>query len=395
MGLYGKKYKVDDVSVRAFLALASAGMWGDKQPLDWRSVDWDDVFQLAKEQALVGIVSSAFDPVPSGQDLGFELQEVLSRDQRKALAKKVYSIEQRNLKMNLFIAKLFKMLENHNLHPVLHKGQGLAYDYPNPLRRSPGDVDILLQPDEYAKARDLLLPKASKIIDDGNEGSHASFFFSGNIVELHESLHISLKKSIDQEIDRLLEEMFKQKSFRTLDFEAFDINLPAVNYDVVFVFCHILQHLFTGGIGLRQVYDLSRILHVYRDEIDRGFLETELKRLGLMDEWNAFATLMVNYLGAPAEDIPFFPVHTSACNNSTKWNRKAKKILSYILSTGNMGKNRDLSYRKKSPYLIKKTVTLWFIISNAVRLGSIFPKDTAMISFKGLASGLKDLAEHK
>lgn len=407
MGLYGKKYKVDSVNVRAFLALTSSGLFVgegfsssvpgiDPSSIDWKAVDWDAVMQLAKEQALVGIVASAFDAGGSaGSFLGFELQEVLDRDHRKAFAKKVYSIEQRNQKMDESVAKLFNYLENNGLHPVLLKGQGIARSYANPHRRSPGDIDMLLQGEEYAQAKNLLKEKARKIMDEGLYEKQQQMFIADCIVELHGTMRVTLSKKIDSFLDGVMDRMFSSQDFSSFAFEGSNILTPSPQINAVYVFCHILEHLFHSGIGLRQVCDLCRILHVYRDEIDRGFLETELKRLGLMDEWNAFATLMVNYLGAPAEDIPFFPVHTSACNNSTKWNRKAKKILSYILSTGNMGKNRDLSYRKKSPYLIKKTVTLWFIISNAVRLGSIFPKDTAMISFKGLASGLKDLAEHK
>ena len=87
MGLYGKKYKLNDLTVRAFLALTAAGLWGEgrtgaslgvkesgQNAVDWKEVDWDAVMQLAREQALVGILASAFDTGEGGSvapGLGF------------------------------------------------------------------------------------------------------------------------------------------------------------------------------------------------------------------------------------------------------------------------------------------------------------------------------------
>ena len=400
MSLFGKKYMVDSVNVRAFLALTSAGLFGgdgfsysvpgtDPSSIDWKAVHWDAVMQLAKEQALVGIVASAFDAGGSAVSfLGCELQEVMDRDHRKAFAKKVYSIEQRNQKMDESVAKLFNYLERNGLHPVLLKGQGIARSYANPHRRSPGDIDILLPGEEYAQAKNLLKEKARKIMDEGLYEKQQQMFIADCIVELHGTMRVTLSKKIDSFLDRLMDRMFSDGSFSFFTSNGSDILMPLPQINAVYVFCHILEHLFHSGIGLRQVCDLCRILLVHRDEIDREKLHSDISSLGLMDEWKTLASLMVNYLGVRAEDVACY-------ERSSKWSLKSKRLLAYILSTGNMGKNRDLSYRKKYPYLIKKTVSLWLILRNALRLGSIFPKDVALISLKGIASGLKDLTEHK
>lgn len=393
MGLYGKKYKVDDVNVRAFLALAATGLWGRSVKNafeEWGRVDWDRVIQLAREQALVGIVASAFD----AGDLGFELQDGMDRSLSKALAKKVYSIEQRNLKMYSFVEKLFEKFEANGLHPVLLKGQGVAQSYLNPLRRNPGDVDVLLAPGEYEIARMLLLDKASKVIADCFDIKQTALVLSGFIVELHGALRLFLGKKIEAEMDSLHNQIFAQQKFRTVDFSGligspesgYKVKLPEINIDVLYVFCHILQHFFTGGIGLRQVCDLCRLLYCYRDEIDKIWLKSELQKLGFMAEWKAFGAMAVDYLGMKAEYVPFYDL-------SSKWHRKARRIMAYILSTGNMGKNRDQSYKKKYPYLVKKLISLTKIISNFWHLARIFPGNAALVSFKGVREGMTDLAD--
>lgn len=390
MGLYGKRYKVDDVNVRAFLALTSAGLWGEggKGTVPWKDVDWEVVLQLAREQALAGIVASAFE----AGALDFEIQDVVDHSQSKALAKKVYSIEQRNIGMNSFIVKLFAELQFNGLHPVLLKGQGVAQSYLNPLRRNPGDVDVLLGAEEYEAAKKLLMPKASKTIADKENEKHTAFVLSGFIVELHGTLCLLLGKKIDAQIDILYECIFAQKKFRTIEFSGLtdasgnQVNLPEINIDVLYVFCHMLQHFFTGGIGLRQVCDLCRLLYTYRDEIDCEWLSDELEKMGLWAEWKSFGALAVDYLGMKAEYVPFYDL-------SSRWHRKARRIMAYILSTGNMGKNRDQSYKKKYPYLVKKLISLTKIISNFWHLARIFPGNAALVSFKGVREGMTDLAD--
>lgn len=394
MELKGKKYKIDDLNVRAFLTLAAEGLFGGDRKvspstIDWKAVDWDVVMEIAREQTLLGIVASAIDGERSDSSvLGFELQKVLDRAQRKTLAKIIYSIERHNMKMNRFVSKLFGYLMTNELNPVLLKGQGVAQSYSYPQRRNSGDIDILFYGDEYEVAKKILSSKASKVMDEDLEEKHLQMFIGSFIVELHGSLRISLGKKFDAELDRLYERMFADNRLRTVSFDGTQVSLLEINTDVLYVFCHILHHFFSRGTGLRQVCDLCRLLYFYRNEIDRGWLQAELQNLGFLTEWKAFGALAVDYLTMPPDTYPFY-------ERDAKWSRKAKRIMAYILSTGNMGKNRDLTYKKKLPYLLKKTVTVWYIISNALRLGSIFPKDTAMISFKSLAAGFKDLPDHK
>lgn len=44
--------------------------------------------------------------------------------------------------------------------------------------------------------------------------------------------------------------------------------MPRAEEDVVYVFAHILQHFFKGGIGLRQICDWCRLLYTYRDSLN-------------------------------------------------------------------------------------------------------------------------------
>lgn len=162
--------------------------------------------------------------------------------------------------------------------------------------------------------------------------------------------------------------------------------LLAPNEDVVYVFTHILQHFYMGGIGIRQICDWCRLLWTYRDSLNHGLLETRLRNMGLTTEWKAFGAFAVDYLGMPAEAMPFY-------SNSRKWKRKADRVCSFILEVGNFGHNRDHSYFEKYPYLIRKVYSFGRRCGDLIQHWRIFPVDslrfTPYIFFKGLISAAR------
>jgi hypothetical protein len=52
-----------------------------------------------------------------------------------------------------------------------------------------------------------------------------------------------------------------------------------------------------------------------------------------------------------------------------------RRILSFVLETGNFGHNRDMSYQKKYPYVIRKAISLWRHTWDVVRQLIVFPLD--------------------
>jgi len=66
-----------------------------------------------------------------------------------------------------------------------------------------------------------------------------------------------------------------------------------------------------------------------------------------------------------------------------KWSRKASRILSFVLETGNFGHNRDKSYYGKYPVVVYKAISLW----NKSRL-VCFSKDAFRVWVLRLREGL-------
>ena len=117
-----------------------------------------------------------------------------------------------------------------------------------------------------------------------------------------------------------------------------------------------------------------------------GLLESRIKRAGLMSEWRSFATLAVEYLGMPVDAMPFY-------SNSLKWKKKADRIMEFILKSGNMGHNRDMSHFSNYPYLIRKCVSMGRRIGDLYNHARIFPVDSLKffprIMFNGMISAIR------
>ncbi len=79
-------------------------------------------------------------------------------------------------------------------------------------------------------------------------------------------------------------------------------------------------------MNLRQLCDCCRLLWTFRKEIDRVLLEKRLKKCGLLQEWKAFAALVIDYLGMPVEAMPLY-------EDKPCWHKKGEWILSFILNT--------------------------------------------------------------
>ena len=156
-------------------------------------------------------------------------------------------------------------------------------------------------------------------------------------IELHGTLHSGLSYKLDSLLDSTQNEMFREHQFREWVIDNTTIYLPSPDNDIIFIFSHILQHYYKGGIGLRQICDLCRLLWTFRTDVNRDLLEQRLRKMGVISEWQAFATLASEYLGMQKQAIPFFGEAKS---------RDARFLIDSVLETGNFGRNRDLSYQR-------------------------------------------------
>ena len=372
-----------DNTQEQFLELVRSGLFPGKAAkilVHGTAVDWDEIYRLAEEQSVVGLVAAGMESLPSSER---PPQAVVLQFVGRAL-----QLEQRNQAMNEFIARLISDLRKSDVYTLLVKGQGIAQCYEKPLWRACGDVDLYLSRDNYVTAQKVLIPMASQIDEEDTQKEHLGMTIDTWVVELHGSLHSDFSSRVNKGLDEVHKSVFYNGDIRSWDNSGVTVFLPSANNDVIIIFAHILQHFFGGGIGLRQICDWCRLLWTYDSDLDRKLLEKRLVAMKLMSEWKAFAALAVNTLGMPEEKMPFY-------SPDNKWKSKAEKILSLILETGNFGHSRDMSYISSKPYLLRKAISLCRGTKDGWRQMMIFPMDSMRAWCAKMARGIKTTLRRK
>lgn len=361
---------------RAFLTLVRAGLWEREVKLSsYKEVDFNVVYKLAQEQSVVGLVAAGIEHLTDTQ---------IAQTIALQFVGDTLQLEQRNNAMNTFVAELIEKLRKCNIHPLLVKGQGIAQCYERPLWRASGDIDLFLSQNDYDKAIQIIIPFASNVEENRQSTKHIGMTIDKWEVELHGTLRCQLGKRIDDVVDKLQEETFRNSFFRPWENDKTQVLLPNANEDVVFVFTHILQHLYRGGIGIRQVCDWCRLLWTYKDSLDVTLLDRRLHDAGIMTEWKTFAAFVVEWLGMPAKAMPLY-------STEKRWRNKAEKILAFMMETGNFGHNRDMSYLKRDNIFVRKIISFWKDSLDSLRLFWIFPKDAIRVWFILLNEGIGKL----
>lgn len=350
----GKKNK----DLNFFLELLKAGLWEKRfNYKPFGVIGIDTVNSFAQEQSVSGLIAAGLDFVDGIN---------ISKEVALQYAGLAVHIEQRNIAMNEFIRTLWAIFHEHDIHVILVKGQGVAQCYEKPLWRSSGDVDLLLDENNYQRCKTLLVPLATSIEKEDSQRQHLGMCINNWIVELHGSLRTGQLRRMDKVIDTVQYETFARGQCRIWHNDKIDVLLPSPNNDIVFIFSHILQHFYGGGIGLRQVCDLCRLIWTYRIEIDVPLLEKRLSQMGMMEEWILFAALSVYYLGMPEDKMPLFI-------QSPQNKRKAERLLSFIIKTGNFGHNRDRSFLNKYPKIIRHFVLFLYYTYDSIQRFCICP----------------------
>lgn len=359
---------------KAFFELVRAGLWErDARLLPYQETNFSEIYRLAEEQSVVGLVTAGLEHVV---DMKVPQADVLT------FVGSTLQIELRNKEMNLFIASLIDEMRKAGIYTLLVKGQGVAQCYERPLWRASGDVDLLLSNDNYHKAKAFLTSKADYVDLEDKKRQHLGLFFGPWEVELHGSLRTEISRRMNRVIDETHHSIFYGGNVRSWLNTNVQVFLPSADNDVIIVFTHFIDHFYGEGIGLRQICDWCRLLWTNSKMINHQYIDQSVRKMGLITEWKAFAAFAVDYLGMPPE---LMPLYTSL----KKYKNKAEKISVLVLETGNLGHNKDNSYRLSSERWKINCMTFLRRLTEFTRISTIFPVNAPKFFFSYFINRLR------
>ena len=366
-------------TIEQFFALIRSGLWDGKaasSPFDG-GADWAALLRLASMQSLTGIFADGAGTLPR------ELMPPAETARRLFVT--VESIRRANRRLDTVLAELEAGLRREGIEGILLKGQGVARAYLHPELRMCGDIDLYPgKGDAYLRCCEIVRSLGESEGREDESEKHFHFNRRGCSIEIHSHVMLAADPFVNRRLQRWTDEMLDDPSkLRHVEINGVEVNLPPVDFDAVFILQHIANHLLKGGIGLRQLCDWSRYLHVHAAEIDRARLGNNLRTLRLMNCWQLFGWLAVNRLGLPEAEMPFY---------SPRHEKRALRCLRIILRKGNFGQYDKAARRNLDiNFILRKMQTCLIVIGQHAELLRVIPAEVLRHLPWYLLDGIKRL----
>lgn len=305
------------------------------------NAEWKTLYELAKKQSLVGICFAGVQRLQGRQQAPPEMIYL----QWMGMAAK---IQQRNEVVNQQCVDLQKRLSADGFRSYIMKGQGNAVLYGdlNMLRQS-GDIDIYL---EGGFNKVLTYANTFAPTKEVNELEMHVNLFSDTDVEFHYRPFIMRNPFKNRKLQRF----FTEEGERCFDNQIElpnglgTIAAPTLEFNLVHQMMHIYHHLFTEGIGLRQLMDYYFLLRSVKSVETVKESKKCILNLGLERFASALIWVLSHVFGD--NSVPEFVEGWKPNENDGKF------LLNEIMMAGNFGHHdervpKNMSYWKSFWYL--------------------------------------------
>lgn len=219
-------------------------------PTSTKEADWEVLYAMAQKQALVGVLFHGIKGLP--KELAPDTHLLL---QWLGVAQK---IRQQNIRLFMDSAKVCKNFKQEGFRNCILKGQGNALLYPDPYMRTPGDIDIYL-----AGGRERVMKYIDKVCPNQvMRYHHVDFPVLKTAIEVHFTPSYMFFPVHNRRMQKWFEEAMDLQcsNMVTLPDGYGEISVPTVNFNVIYILSHLYRHVFTEGIGLRQLLDYYYVL---------------------------------------------------------------------------------------------------------------------------------------
>ncbi len=307
-------------------------------PDSLKEADWKELYAIAQKQALLGVLFYGIRRLP----------KELAPEQKLLMQWMVMAEQIRKQNIRLFqdSVKVCKKFENKGFANCILKGQGNALLYPDPYMRTPGDIDIYLSGGrrKIMKYVDQVCPNQVM------RYHHVDFPVMKTAIEVHFTPSYMFNPIHNRRMQKWFEEvMGEQCNHRVSLPDGYgEIHVPQVSFNVIYILSHLYRHIFTEGIGLRQLLDYYFVLVKWHTDLtnltdsnkslpqmteintDLDALRHKLKYLGLWKFAQAVMFVMKEVFGL-SEDRMIAPMDE----------KEGRFLLDEIMRGGNFGQYDD------------------------------------------------------
>ena len=303
-------------------------------PDSLKEADWKELYSIAKKQALLGVLLHGIKRLP----------KELAPEQKLLMQWMVMAemIRKQNIRLFQDSVKVCQNFKNEGFANCILKGQGNALLYPDPYMRTPGDIDIYL-----SGGRKKIMKYVDRVCPNQvMRYHHVDFPVMKTAIEVHFTPSYMFYPIHNRRMQKWFEKVMDEQCnhWGALPDGYGEIHVPLVSFNVIYILSHLYRHIFTEGIGLRQLLDYYFVLVKWHTDItnltdsnkslpqmtqintDLDALRHELKYLGLWKFAGVVMYVLHVTLGLPEEKM-IAPINVN----------EGRFLLAEIMQGGNFG----------------------------------------------------------
>lgn len=242
----------------------------------------------------------------------------------------INAILAKNLNVIYEHAELHELLTSNNIPYVILKGCASAAYYDDPVFRTMGDVDFLVNPQDVSRTGELLESiDFERVAEDDDVGIHVAYHRDASTWELHRSVNGIPAGTCGDFVKSYLSDIITT----AVEYETScgTIRIPDPFHHCLILLLHTASHLTSEGVGLRHLCDLA----VFANKVNVEQWKTELQNCGLYRFAQILTLVSMKYLGLPEQSWA-----------GTADDAVLEQLITDILDGGNFGKKDGDRYRQ-------------------------------------------------
>lgn len=257
-----------DYTKQVFLKLLANCICEEKkiEKIDFEKLDSEELIRLSRVNTVTAIVYSSikdFDGVPS------DLLETLKNEFMRSVLK--------ISKYNTVLGMVAEKLNDADFPYALVKGKTIAKYYPSEELRNMSDLDILVSPDDYEKAKTVFGSFCKERQGRINNEHEHSYVLNDVTIELQNNL--AYHKDLSGRAD------YKGYFGDLINHRIKDGNLSVIepSYSFIYTIFHMAQHFYYAGCGVRMIVDVAVLIKHFANLFDWDEIIDTLEELKLND----------------------------------------------------------------------------------------------------------------
>lgn len=242
---------------------------------------------------------------------------------------------QKNLQIQSIV---LDSLKNAGIPCAIIKGSTVSVNYPEPMLRTLGDIDILVKPDDYEKAIGILCSNDRKTEFVKEHKFHYEYTFQGVSIEVHKYVTEYTSPEYGKIIEEAMNSALDNLQIKQID----EFEFPSLNnkFMAATLLLHKQRHFFENRLPIRMLCDWTMFIKSVDEREWNDIVYPFIEKMGLAYFCDAVTEVCNRYLGAD-------------CSNKVKHtikNETIENIIAEFLNDGVIKNEKSISQNIASNY---------------------------------------------